>query len=77
MEDVTVPELREKLDDLLDRVEAGETIRITRDGEPITELRPLPRPTLTSEVVEMMKDLPPLDYQALRRDIDAVIDPQP
>lgn len=77
MEDVTVPELREKLDDLLDRVEAGETIRITRDGEPVAELRPIPgrsRYTM-AEILEEARKLDPIDLEEFRADLDAILDP--
>lgn len=41
---VGVHEAKTHLSDLLRRVEAGETVTITRRGEPIAELRP-PTPT--------------------------------
>lgn len=60
---------------MVDRVRAGERITITRDGEPVAELRPLPRPRPSTEaLVELFRDLPPMDPERLRADIDAILD---
>lgn len=60
---------------MVDRVRAGERITITRDGEPVAELRPLPRPRPSAEaLVELFRDLPPMDPERLRADIDAILD---
>jgi prevent-host-death family protein len=61
---------------VLDRVERGERVIVTRDGRPIAELRPLPRRGARPvELIERRKGLPRVDPDALRRDIDTVIDP--
>jgi prevent-host-death family protein len=39
---VTVRDLRNKGGEVLDRVERGERVIVTRDGRAIAELRPLP-----------------------------------
>jgi prevent-host-death family protein len=76
MESVTVRDLRNKGREVLDRVERGEHVIITRDGRAVAELRPLPRRSArTAELIERRKRLPPVDDVALRRDIDAVVDP--
>jgi prevent-host-death family protein len=76
MESVTVRDLRNKGREVLDRVERGEHMIITRDGRAVAELRPLPRRSArTAELIERRKRLPPVDDVALRRDIDAVVDP--
>jgi prevent-host-death family protein len=76
MESVTVRDLRNKGGEVLDRVERGERVIITRDGRAVAELRPLPRRSArTAELIERRKRLPPVDDVALRRDIDAVVDP--
>jgi prevent-host-death family protein len=76
MESVTVRDLRNHGGEVLDRVERGERVVITRDGRPVAELRPLPRRSARSaELIERRKPLPPVDDVALRRDIDAVLDP--
>ena len=69
-------DLRNKGGEVLDRVERGERVIVTRDGRPVAELRPLPRRSArTAELIERRKRLPPVDDVALRRDIDAVVDP--
>ncbi len=42
MEPVSVRELRQNLSVYLRRVEAGETLRVVRRGEPVAVLAPLP-----------------------------------
>lgn len=76
MTDVSIRDLRNKGGEIVDRAAAGEEITITRNGVPVAELRSLGPPRLTAaELVERWKQLPPMDPDALRRDIDAVIDP--
>jgi prevent-host-death family protein len=76
MESVTVRDLRNKGGEVLDRVERGERVIITRDGRAVAELRPLPRRSArTAELIARRKALPPVDDVELRRDIDAVVDP--
>lgn len=76
MSDVSIRDLRNHGGEVIDRVARGETVRITRSGRPVAELRPLPRPGVTAEaLVEEARRLPPMDPDALRRDIDALIDP--
>ena len=45
---------------LLDRVERGETIRITRDGHPVAELRPI-TPATGRALRAALADAPTLD----------------
>jgi len=48
---------------------------VTRAGRPVAELRPLPRPGLdAATLLERWKNLPAVDPDRLRRDIDEVID---
>ena len=76
MPSVTVRELRNKGGEVLDRVERGEHVIVTRDGRPVAELRPLPRPSARpAELIERRRRLPRMDPEALRRDIDTVVDP--
>ena len=75
MTDVTIRELRNHGGDVVDRVRAGETVTITRDGEAVAELRPLPRPRLgAAALIERFRRLPSVDPDRLRADVDAVID---
>jgi prevent-host-death family protein len=76
MSSVTVRELRNKGGEVLERVERGEHVIVTRDGRPVAELRPLPRPSAAPpELVERRRRLPRVDPEALRREIDTVVDP--
>lgn len=76
MADVTIRELRNKGGEVIDRVIAGEVLTVTRDGTPVAQLVPLPRRPLTAvELIERRRHLPPMDPDALRRDLDEIIDP--
>jgi prevent-host-death family protein len=76
MSSVTVRELRDKGGEVLERVERGERVIVTRDGRPVAELRPLPRASAgPAQLIGRRKQLPPVDPEALRRDIDTVVDP--
>jgi prevent-host-death family protein len=72
---VTVRELRNNGGEVLDRVERGERVIVTRDGHPVAELRPLPRRSPgPAELIERRKNLPSVDPDSLRRDLDLVVD---
>jgi prevent-host-death family protein len=76
VESITVRDLRNKGGEVLDRVERGERVIVTRDGRAVAELRPLPRRSAKPvELIERRKALPCVDPDVLRRDIDTVIDP--
>jgi hypothetical protein len=48
---------------------------VTRDGEPIAELRPLPRRPLPARLLlQRWHRLPDIDPAQLRADIDGVLD---
>ena len=69
-------DLRNRGGEVLDRVERGESVIVTRDGRAVAELRPLPRRSARPvELIERRKGVPRVDPDVLRRDIDAVIDP--
>ena len=77
MTEVTIRELRNHGGDVVDRVAAGERLIVTRDGRPVAELRPLRTAALAAAVLlERCRRLPPLDPDALRRELDATIDPR-
>ncbi|CAJ1582877.1 type II toxin-antitoxin system prevent-host-death family antitoxin [[Mycobacterium] wendilense] len=44
---LTVRDLRNQGGEVLRRVERGERIIVTRDGAPVAELSPLPRPSVS------------------------------
>lgn len=73
--EATIRELRNHGGEVIERVRSGERITITRDGEPVAELRPLPRRRLTATaLIEQVRTLPPIDPDRLRSDIDALLD---
>lgn len=76
METITIRELRNHGGDVIRRVAAGESLTVTRDGEPVAELRPIGRAPITAAVLlDRWRRLPPVDADGLRADIDAFIDP--
>jgi prevent-host-death family protein len=76
MKTVTIRDLRNHGGEVVDRVEAGEHITVTRDGRAVAELRPLrSRGILSDALLERWRRLPTVDGSQLRRDIDALIDP--
>lgn len=75
MSDVSIRDLRNRGGDIVDRAAAGEPITITRAGEPVAQLRALgARPITAQRLIERWRSLPPVDEDALRRDIDAMLD---
>lgn len=61
---------------MMERVEGGESLTVTRAGVPVGELRPLPRPRVTaSTLLARWRSVPALELTAFRADIDAVLDP--
>jgi prevent-host-death family protein len=75
MAEVTIRDLRNHGGDVLDRVEAGEEITITRDGRPVALLVPTPRRSLPMDVVlARWRHLRPVDPVQFRRDIDELFD---
>jgi prevent-host-death family protein len=75
MGEVTIRDLRNHGGTVLDRVSRGEALTVTRDGQPVAELRPLPRKPLAAAVLlRRWQRLPAVDAAKLRRDIDALID---
>lgn len=77
MSEVSVRELRNHGGEVLDRVERGERLTITRDGRRVAELRPIKRPgALANVLVERWSRLPRLDSDRFRKDIDRVLDGQ-
>lgn len=76
MDTVTIRELRNHGGEVVDRVEAGRRVTVTRDGRPVAELRPLrPRGLSAVALLERWRRLAPVDATRLRHDVDAVIEP--
>jgi prevent-host-death family protein len=75
MTEVAVRDLRNHGGEILSRVAAGEALTVTRDGQPIAELRPLPRHPLPARLLlQRWRRLPPVDPAQLRADLDDVLD---
>lgn len=73
---MTIRELRNHGGDVIERVEAGERLVVTRAGRPVAELRPVQAPGLgAAALLRRWRTVPPIDGDALRRDIDTLIDP--
>jgi prevent-host-death family protein len=72
---VTVRDLRNHGGDVIDRVVAGESVVVTRSGEPVAEMRPLRRRGLdAATLLARWRHLPSLDPVVFREDVDSVID---
>jgi prevent-host-death family protein len=69
---ITQRELRNDSAAVMDAVEEGETITITRNGVPMAELRPIRRRkgVPTSELQRLFAGHPRVDYAAMRADIE-------
>ena len=75
MSEITVRELRNRGGDVPERVARGEALTVTRDGQPIVELRPLARrPFPAAVLVERWRRVPVVDPAKLRADLDHVLD---
>lgn len=75
MEQVTVRELRNHGGDVLNRVLRGETLQVTRDGQPVAEIAPARGRGLTAdELIRRSRLLPPIEPGRFRREVDAVLD---
>ena len=69
---ITQRELRNDSASVMDAVESGETITITRNGRPVAELRPITRRKGVSldEIQAQFAMLPRMDAAALQADIE-------
>lgn len=68
-------DLRNRGGEVLSRVAAGERVLITKDGEPVAELTPIPRRRVTTSLwLERLRRLPPVDAARFRADVDAGLD---
>jgi prevent-host-death family protein len=76
MDTVTIRELRNRGGEVVDRVEAGGHVTVTRDGRPVAELRPLRTRGLSAgTLLERWHRLPTVDPAGLRNDVDSVVEP--
>jgi len=76
VDEVTIRDLRNHGGEVMERVERGETLTVTRSGVPVGELRPLPHPRVTAQtLLQRWRSLPLIDTEAFRSDIDTAVDP--
>ncbi len=72
---MSIRDLRNHGGDVVDRVERGERVIVTRDGRPVAELHSLTGPPMPlSTVLERWRRLPVVDPERLRADIDEIVD---
>jgi len=77
MAEISIRDLRNHGGDVVDRVTRGERLTVTRSGKAVALLSPLSRPTLSAEaLLARWRRLPTVDPEALRRDVDEVLDPR-
>ena len=75
MSTVSIRDLRNRGGEIVDRAARGEPITITKNGEPVAELRALPRRWVPADVlIERWKDLPWEDSKKFQADIDGLFD---
>ena len=75
-ERISQRELRNDSAAVLRRVQAGQTLVVTRNGTPVAELRPLPpRQFVPRDVIaSAAPEAPRIDAARFRRDLDASVD---
>jgi len=75
MTDVSIRDLRNHGGEVVTRVQAGETLTVTRDGQPVAQIVPLDRAPLNREILlARWRLLPAIDETRFRADVDSVID---
>jgi prevent-host-death family protein len=75
MSEVSIRDLRNHGGEVIDRVERGERLTVTRDGRQVAELRPLGAlPVKAGVLIGRWSRLPGFDPEGLRADLDQAID---
>lgn len=75
MAEVSMRDLRNHGGDVVDRVQRGEHVTVTRSGRPVAQLVPVRPPALkATALLDRWRRLPAVDPEDLRRDVDAVVD---
>jgi prevent-host-death family protein len=73
--EVSIRDLRNHGGEVVKRVLAGESLVVTRSGDPVAELRPVRGPGVEARtLLQRWKHLPPVDPDRLRADIDDLLD---
>ena len=77
MAKVTIRDLRNHGGQVVDRVLRGESLVVTRAGQPVAELRPVRvRGLDAATLLARWRYLPRVDPAGLRADTDALLDPR-
>ena len=75
MSEVSIRDLSNHGGDVVDRAAKGERLTMTRSGKPVAELRPLKREPMSLEVIlARRRNLPAVDPDQLRHDLDPIVD---
>lgn len=76
MRTITQRELRNDSGAVLREVQAGNTVVVSRNGEPIAELRPVSRRTFVPRpiIADAAATAGRVDYEQFRTDLDHVVD---
>jgi prevent-host-death family protein len=73
---VTIRELRNRGGQVVDRVLGGESLIVTRSGQPVAELRPVrPRALDVGTLLARWRVLPAVEPDRWRTDVDAAANP--
>lgn len=73
---MNIRQLRNNGGEVVNRVERGEVLVVTRDGRPVAELRPVrARGVPRDLLIERARTLPPVDPVGMRADLDTAVDP--
>ena len=78
--ELTQRDLSRKSGEIMRALDHGESFVVTRRGVPVGELKPVarrPQFVSTAVLMESLKKLPPIDYEQLCADLDAVVDQDP
>lgn len=76
MSEVSIRDLRNHGGEVVERAQRGERLTITKAGKPVAQLVALPRQPAPLDVLRLRwARLPRVDPAALRRELDAVLDP--
>ena len=75
MKAVSVRELRNYGGQVLDAVEKGESMTITRDGRPVAHLSPVPKANISAgALLQAFKNTPRIDGELLRSELSEILD---
>jgi prevent-host-death family protein len=76
---LTQRELRNNSGEVMRALDAGEDFVVTSNGKPVGELRPCKRRQFvpTKQVIAAFQNVPGIDYEELRADLDRYVDQDP